>query len=177
MKRYLVILAGVLLLLFLDTQRAAACSCMPPATANDALLQADAVFSGRVQAFIPVQQFGEDVGGLVIFRVGQSWKGNVSTTTLVNSGYNRMSCEGYFWQQGEEYLVYAHQRANGTLGVHLCSRTTELRNAQQDIQELGAGAAPRAASMLWMCVGILVCVVLISSGSLWFIRCRRHMSS
>jgi hypothetical protein len=55
------------------------------------------------------------------------------------------SSGGYEFQKGNRYLVYAHaQEKTMTLGVHLCSRTSTVKEAESngDFKALGEGKAP-----------------------------------
>lgn len=124
---------------------AGACTCAPPPNTQAALVEADAVFAGRLSRMVYLDdpQRGEPRVRLT-FTVTDRWKGPQTQTIVMQSVINKMSCEGYFWEEGEDYLVFASIRPNGMLGVSLCSGTTELRNARADLRALGPGLPPLA---------------------------------
>ncbi len=117
-----------------------ACSCLPPGTPQEELGKSDAVFAGKV-----VQVSGQVDGGAaetveVRFEVSQVWKGAESRTVLVKTPGSSASC-GFNFEQGREYVVYASQQ-EGNLTSGLCSRTTLLASAADDLAVLGSGTAP-----------------------------------
>ena len=75
------------------------------------------------------------------------WKGVVYEEMYVTTPPTGGSC-GFAFEEGEEYIVYAHDSASGDGGytVSICSRTALLRQAQADIDALGKGDAPRAGT-------------------------------
>lgn len=128
-------------LLALPAGRAYACSCGDPGSPAENMARADVVFSGRA-----VSPTGAPLLGLVEFEVYRVWKGEPYSTIVVLSSFSALC---YFtFVGGEEYLVYAYteERARGEGGTVLestiCSRTTNLEYAQDDIEALGPGRAP-----------------------------------
>ena len=127
-------------LLILPAREARACSCQ---YITDAIAGSDlsvAVFSGRVVALelVPTSNphfrpENEDL--LVHFEVADIWKGRPDPRTTVRTARALGAC-GYDFQIGSQYLVYAVQ-SNGELFTSICSRTDLLRDAQQDLSELG----------------------------------------
>jgi hypothetical protein len=139
MRRSVLMTLALLATLALAPGRALACSCAPPANAAAALAQVEVVFSGRLVAMPPTM--GEVRQEQIAFQAQRFWKGQPRGQVVLKTVRNGMSCEGYFWELGQEYLVYAHRQQDGTLGVHLCSRTSELARAGADLADLGPGVA------------------------------------
>lgn len=118
--------------------QAHACSCMMPGSPAEAFADTDAVFSGTVTRSIDDE---EAYRTEVQFKVSTQWKGidlSESSTVTVHTGLNSAAC-GVEFMKGEEYLVYAYQdEETGELGASLCSRTTALENADEDLEYLKA---------------------------------------
>jgi hypothetical protein len=99
--------------------------------------QADAVFRGRVTN-IGLRWFSRTEP--VTFTVEQSWKGVDSDRVVVDADPNYG--EGYRFQSGEAYVVYA-QRSEGKLYTGGCSKTSLLKNAGAQLNDLsGRNAIP-----------------------------------
>ena len=121
-------------LLALPAERAYACSCGDPGSPAENMTRADAVFSGRVVAPTDAPLYGS-----VEFEVYRVWKGTPYSTVFVVSGFSALC---YFpFSGGQEYLVYG-EGSTGTVLAGLCSRTTNLEYAQDDIAALGPGRPP-----------------------------------
>ena len=123
-----------------------ACSCAPPGLPAEELERATAVFAGKVTEIdIPrglLQSSADPVA--VTFQVSEVWKGSVQPALVAKTARSGASC-GYTFSIGQEYLVYA----NGTesdLEVWLCSRTTPLTAAAEDLLALGSGEIPASDS-------------------------------
>lgn len=116
------------------------CSCLP-SSAREAFAHATQVFSGHVMAF--EDPYAKDViqdslsPVTITFAVERVWKGDVGSTVRVQTARGGESC-GFAFRTGEQYLVYAYNS-----GVSLCSRTTELARASEDLGALGTGHAPQ----------------------------------
>lgn len=114
-----------------------ACSCRPPGSPAHALAEATAVFAGKVAAIrAPADQGGANPVE-VAFTVTHSWKGALPSSLVVTTPASSASC-GVEFVQGQEYLVYARE-SEGVLQVSLCSRTTQLALAGEDLAALGVG--------------------------------------
>jgi len=155
--------------------RASACSCIQPPAPREALANSDAVFVGRV-----VSIFDPNPGPFVssadplraTFQVTTVWKGAAVATLNVVSARNGASC-GFHFEQGREYLIYAHL-LHGELETNICTRSAELVHAQADLVALGAGQAVIAAPvetfsitpwLIGACVvALLIAVVAFGSG-------------
>ena len=128
----------LVLVIPISTSPASACSCIPPAPAIESLERAAAVFSGKViqteethppdATVLPVVE--------VTFQVSQVWKGSSDETLMITTLLAGATCGlGGFFQAGEEYVVYA-SGLDDRLTASLCSRTTHLSNAREDVAEL-----------------------------------------
>ncbi|MFX3634717.1 MAG: hypothetical protein ACE3L7_23025 [Candidatus Pristimantibacillus sp.] len=112
----------------------------------------------------------------VSFEVNQVWKGHVTPKLTVYTSQDEASC-GVEFKQGNEYLVYAYA-SEGKLKSGLCSGTTLLTNASNDLVILGGGSIPPAplesvqeSSMGWLIGGIVA--VLLLGGVLFYFLSRR----
>ncbi|MCM3759799.1 hypothetical protein M3212_03240 [Alkalihalobacillus oceani] len=135
----------VLLMYNLFPLSASACSCVENRGVEEALELADAVFSGRV---LDVQeQKGADgsQAKAVHFSVDRAWKGVNETEIIIATGLGGGDC-GIDFIVGEEYVVYANQSSwyasIAPLEAIICSRTTSLAAAEEDLRELGEGTQP-----------------------------------
>ena len=121
-------------------ERSYACSCLEPGPPSEEMEKADAVFMGRVVSVSIVAEVRGDVthvdSVITEFDVKTVWKGPVSQTTYINSGG---PC-GIGFIEGVEYIVYAyHSDYRDGLGTGLCTRTTLLAWAMDDLAGLGVG--------------------------------------
>lgn len=126
-----------------DLSQAFACSCIMPRPPGEELANATAVFSGTVTAQDERQGLSMRSADpvKVTFVVAEVWKGDIPAEVSITTARESASC-GYNFEDGAEYLVYA----NGTDAdrkVSLCSRTTLLANADEDLEALGAGSPPK----------------------------------
>src|SRR5688572_12494594 len=123
-----------------------ACTCAPSQSATEELKRAAAVFAGRVLEVKrhkrPANLFA-DVE--VIFVVDRDWKGVEGTTVSVFTGSWSASC-GYGFKAGRTYLVYAYENTERRLVTGICSRTTRLKNAREDLKQIGPGRDRRNGS-------------------------------
>lgn len=132
-----------MLFLIWEPLDAAACSCMMPPPAEDALNEAEAVFSGEVIEVIENGKITSGYGKTVHFKVNEVWKGTNKSEMVVTTGNNDGDC-GIPFVRGQKYLVYASTSdmyVTNTLSTTICNRTTELANATGDIYALGEGQA------------------------------------
>jgi hypothetical protein len=149
MHRFLVLLFMACLLL--GPRTAAACDCVGP-RGKAALVSAKTAFSGKVIKITYIdnpEQSNPEPRIIVTFRVYRVWKGEPGTETVLHTVFNKWTCNGYGFKEGEDYLVFAHAndsetakmfpKAKNTLGVGTCGGTAPLADAQGDVKELGAG--------------------------------------
>lgn len=106
------------------------CSCMKPPAPNEALNNADRVFTGTV-TLIQVDPITTKKN--IQFSVTQNFKGS-GKTVEVKTKANSASC-GFLFETGKEYLVYADE--NGSkYETNLCMRTTEVSLASKELMIL-----------------------------------------
>lgn len=121
-----------------------ACSCVESGTVQEELTRSSAVFSGKVIEIVDknknnsIQSSADPIA--VVFEVEESWKGMDQTQVVVYTERSSDSC-GYEFVLNNEYLVYARENAVD-LNTSICSRTTLLSAADQDMKELGEGEKP-----------------------------------
>ena len=139
-----------------------ACSCVPPPPPAEALEASSAVFAGivlDVEDHSIIEPTAVTFGDRVVtFRVLRYWKGVDSRIVQVTTSGSGASC-GYPFQEGRNYLVYAHGESD--LVVSLCSRTRRLKDAREDLDALGPGTStlsPVAARIMRWIVHLL-CVI------------------
>ena len=119
-----------------------ACSCIMPGTPSEELAKSAAVFAGKVvsvkehEPFLKIMQSSTDPTN-VEFAVSEVWKGPVGRISSFTTARSGASC-GFTFVEGKEYIVYS--RDGGT--VSLCSRTTLISDAEEDLDELGQGNPP-----------------------------------
>jgi hypothetical protein len=129
------LLIGVLLL---SSKMALGSGCLSRPTVAEAFENSKIVFSGTVVARL---KYG------VRFRVGKSWKGASHRFIYVYTGNQRNDTDPWF-EKDEEWLVYASdvrlyrkEKSPKPYMVRLmaspCSRTVLIRNAGEDLKQLG----------------------------------------
>ena len=133
------------------------CSCVEPRPPDEAFVRTDAVFVGQVMEdgnslwdqiqkeiaqaydqFVPPLPHTRVIGLYerdVSFLVQDSWRGVNTTEVTVRTGSGGGDC-GYNFQQGQQYLLYASHSPDGDLYASICTRTTSLANAGEDLDYL-----------------------------------------
>ena len=102
---------------------------------SEGLSSSHAVFTGEVIDIQPNE--ATRFGGLeVTFRVQQLWKGDPNPEIKVHTAGSSAAC-GYTFLEGETYLVYAVRDNADPMRVSLCSRTTPIESAKEDLRFLG----------------------------------------
>jgi len=142
---------------FLATRDASACSCVGIAP-EQAVYRAGIVFAGSVSAI----RGDGNVPPEVEFHVEEVLKGPPDAATIVlhtpsRSGAN---CEGYDFDMGKTYLVFAFARASNqpaSYGVSMCGGTTQLQaiGRRQRLDQIQTIARDQAATGLPPRVGIV----------------------
>ncbi|MGG1663007.1 hypothetical protein [Brevibacillus sp. NRS-1366] len=137
---------------------ASACSCAPPPDPQTAKDQAAAVFTGKViqvsersdwRKWIPFGNRPSRDGFDVVLEVQSAWKGVDHTRVLITTSGFGGSC-GVPFQIGTEHLIYAYYWESDELETNICTRTTPLINASEDLQVLGPGSVPSNSSgIMW----------------------------
>jgi hypothetical protein len=136
--------------LLLGARTAAACECLGP-RGKAALANANVAFSGKaikVEYLDRREQVNPEPRIIVTFRVYRVWKGEPTRDVVLHTVFNKWTCNGYGFKEGEEYLVFAtpsasdaakmFPNAKNTLGVSTCGGTLPLADAQGDVKELGS---------------------------------------
>ncbi len=129
-----------------------ACKCVVPGSPTEELEKFDAVFAGKVVSVshsfdsnvTPYKPGDHTTVGIDVSTV---WKGVVHERMYITTPPTGGSC-GFAFSEGGQYIVYAFVSASTDSGyqVSICSRTALLRDAQADLEALGAGRAPRAGT-------------------------------
>jgi hypothetical protein len=88
----------------------------------------------------------------VTLRVSEMWKGKQRETVEVSTPRGGIAC-GYPFKEGQEYLVYAYWRPQGSpprpgLKVDTCTQTKLLSEADANLRVLGNGQRPGGAEPL-----------------------------
>ena len=137
MKRLLLLLTALTWLIICSTP-VLACSCAEHGTpVCAAYWRSDAVFVGQLRDITPPDP--KSTNRLPVatlhFIVEQSFRGITSGTVDIET-LSGTSCDGNF-VKGIRYLIYAHREAESKqLFAGPCSRTTELRYADEDLSYL-----------------------------------------
>ena len=145
--RLLLIISLLGLWLIVHPEQSYAHTCMEPGRPAEELKEADAVFMGRAVSVSYVEKtFGGQtyVDSLITkFKVVTVWKGPINQTVFISSG----GSYGTGFSEGEEYVVYAYNSGRRTgLTTGLCTRTTSLSGAMEDLAGLGEGKTPSQAA-------------------------------
>ncbi len=131
-----------------------ACDCVGP-RGKAALVSAEVAFIGKVKKIEYLddpKQSSPEPRIVVTFRVHRIWKGESKRYVVLHTVFNKWTCDGYGFKEGEEYLVFARANsseaaklfpgAKNTLGVNTCGGTLPLAAARGDVKELGDGKVP-----------------------------------
>ena len=130
-----------------------ACSCSGP-RGKKALKGAATAFSGKATKveYLDADEPQVEPRIIVTFEVYRWWKGSPKKSVVIHTVYNKWTCEGYYFKEGEEYLVFAYKNrghmaekfapAKDTLGVNYCGATGPLAYAKEELRELGQGRRP-----------------------------------
>ncbi|MDN7243057.1 hypothetical protein QWY14_14735 [Planococcus sp. N028] len=122
-----------------------ACSCAQSPGVEDEVSRSKAVFAGTVLNVQEKRPFFGAPSKSALFEVEEIWKGVEQSQIIVRTGSGDGDCGSEF-QEGAAYLVYAGEPSLYS-GFHefetvICSRTSELGSAQEDLAVLGAGTPP-----------------------------------
>jgi len=166
--RSLVICCVILLDFLFRPESVWACSCVQHRNSPSVEFEeSDAVFFGRVTNIIkPPPIFYGYYLEIIAFEVEDSWKGITETHITVSAG----DC-GVDFRKGKSYLVYS-QEWNGVQGAGICSRTTEITRAAEDLEYLDTVPKIRLRSTMSLqtkyCVIPTVTIIIL--GLVWRIR-------
>ncbi|MEW5819766.1 MAG: hypothetical protein AB1782_06210 [Cyanobacteriota bacterium] len=153
-----IILTLLTLTITVNIQQTISCSCALPESAITALNKSTVVFSGKaikVKYIDPQTQDSPEPRIIVTFKVDQVWKGKVGKTFEIQTVFNKWTCRGFFFAEGNEYLVFSYLRKNdpseypnfdkkysNIYDVSLCSGTNLLSQSKSFLEELGKGKSP-----------------------------------
>ena len=132
-----------------DPGQVHACLCVGPGTLSGELEKSSAVFAGKVISRHPYNlkaALASPVDHTTVgFEVSAVWKGTVHEEMYITTAPSAGAC-GFFFHEGEEYIVFAHRSAyaEGGYNVGICSLTGLLSRAQEYTDALGKGDAPQA---------------------------------
>lgn len=117
--------------------------CAAPGSPNEAYKDAAAVFVGQVisikERLVEIKSLGHATKvrhHTVTFSIEQAFKG-VSGATVEIETNEAFSESFYNFKQGEQYLVYAYD-IDAKFSVSICTRTTLLKNAEDEVECLRA---------------------------------------
>lgn len=135
MKKIISVITVLISIFLINIYTAYSCSCMMPESTEISLNKSSSVFVGKVIEVEKSNNFGNSLNNVnVKLNVTEIFKGENLTELNVKTSSSSASC-GFNFEESEEYLIYANKEDND-LTVSLCSRTTSLQNAQQDLNEL-----------------------------------------
>lgn len=103
------------------------CSCVRNPSVHDEYNRSNAVFVGHVRQIETV-----DMEKRVLLYVTKAWKGIHSRFVRVRTCANSACC-GFNFELHKSYLLYADKDQNNKLYVGLCSRSTSISDAADDI--------------------------------------------
>ncbi|MBD7984383.1 hypothetical protein H9649_07315 [Sporosarcina sp. Sa2YVA2] len=156
---------------------AVACSCIMPPPPDQALNEANAVFSGEVIEITDNMKLINGNGRTVKFKVDESWKGIESGEVAITTGNNEADC-GFPFEVGQSYLVYASSNGmydSKSLTTSICNRTVQLANATEDLKVFGEGekidtvAEEVGVNRSWIVwIGVFVIVILLGTATVYF---------
>ena len=110
------------------------CSCEFPGTPLEELASHDAVFIGRV---VEIVEPSEDRDyEWILFKRSAVWKGPLGEGIAIRTRRTDEPMCGFSFEVGGEYLVYALLE-DGALETSICSRTSSLAVATEDVALLG----------------------------------------
>ena len=139
---------AVPLALLLSPAPARACSCIAEVPLCQSFWQADVVFTGEVLTFErldPEQFFSKRIARV---RVDRVWRGEVTGVVNVSTGAGGGDC-GYSFRRGQQYVIYAHEGARGTLSTNICTPTKLLSKASADLEYFKGLDAPSSGARVY----------------------------
>ena len=135
--------------LFALSADAVACSCMGPVAPCEAYWQTPVIFAGTVTDISKVAANQKRLlsNRRVRFSVHEGYRGFTGSEVEVFTASSGAAC-GYGFTIGEQYLVYAYRRDDGSLYTGLCTRTQRLSDAADDLAYIrGLGSAAPGATI------------------------------
>ena len=117
------------------------CDCLTPSTAIEAERNSKLVFIGAVKEILLESKLYGSNGKqltLINFEILKHRKGirnDAMFTSIVNEGWD---CDFQF-KENQTYLVFASKYGEKSLTTHICSRTKNIEDATEDLENLGDG--------------------------------------
>ncbi len=138
------LLSLALTVLSIATTEGIACSCMETSSVCNAFGDAKAVFIGKVVEGSSVEFMSDMLNAgtrdlTFTFKVRRGFIGaKAGQTVVIHTGFGFGDC-GFPFKKNEEYIVYAYQSEdNQVLSTGVCTRTTHISRADEDISGLEA---------------------------------------
>lgn len=142
-----------IVIISLAASEALACSCRQKSSVCNAFGDAAAVFVGKVVEGNSVERMSDMVKAgtkdlMFTFKVSRAFLGaQMDQTVKVHTGFGFGDC-GFPFEKGEEYIVYAYQSGDTkVLSTGICTRTTHISRAQDDIDGLEGLSKSKGASV------------------------------
>ena len=131
--------------IFFTFSIALACSCVPSRPPCNYYGSTDAIFLGRVVGSAQRKTYLDENGSKIVYDVGtirflvlENYKGAPGYEVEIHSGTDGGDC-GYWFQRNETYVVYAYRdKESGALFTSICSRTSHVSKADEDLTYLRA---------------------------------------
>lgn len=149
----IVVICVAFVLLMSAATEALACSCWQKSSVCNAFGNANAVFIGKVIEGKSAERMSDMLKAgtrdlTFKFKVSRGFVGaKVDQTIEVHTGFGFGDC-GFPFEKGEEYIVYAYQSGdNKVLSTGICTRTTHISRAQEDIDGLDVLFRSKGASV------------------------------
>ncbi|MGH9970194.1 MAG: hypothetical protein ACREBG_20695 [Pyrinomonadaceae bacterium] len=154
MLKSVTILLSLATLILILSSPAAACSCLGR-SGKAALKESQVAFRGTVAKvdYLDPDTDQSEPRIVVTFLVSRVWKGPVRKKIVLHTIYNKYSCEGFYFQKGREYLVFAYANTESmakrflhvknSLGTDICYGTKLIDAAGDYLREIGKGRKPR----------------------------------
>ena len=140
--RFFLLIAFSISVLTIVATETFACSCRQKSSVCNAFGDANAVFIGKVIEGNSVERMSDMLKAgtkdlTFTFKVSRSFVGAKADQTIqIHTGFGFGDC-GFPFEKGEEYIVYAYQRGDSkVLSTGICTRTTHISRAQDDIDGL-----------------------------------------
>ncbi|MCW8929408.1 MAG: hypothetical protein OQL19_04105 [Gammaproteobacteria bacterium] len=118
----------------------------------EAFKSADLIFSGKItnlRYLDEIEKSQVEPRIIVTFKTEQFWKGHKQEEVLLHTTHNKGSCNGFVFNAGEKYLVYAVKqkkadnflaklfaKKEATIGVKIYGGTKLLNEAKEEINNL-----------------------------------------
>ncbi|NVJ61545.1 MAG: hypothetical protein HWE27_14210 [Gammaproteobacteria bacterium] len=110
----------VSLVIYVFSFEAFACSCRL-GSVEEKFKSHEEIFVGTVDSikYLDAKNAFGDQRIIVSFKVERNWKGKGSSKIL-HTANNGMGCYGYWFKEGEDYLVYSFEEDEGRLNTMWC---------------------------------------------------------